>query len=104
MLRAYQSPYSAADCGPQWAQMPNLASRNHWGISYDWSASTEPAKGPFAISGKVSCAEVFLDRRSAGAPAMAARTARRFILIFTSSQSTFFVTDSIAIVFRIVED
>ena len=31
MLRAYQSPYSTLDCGPQWAQMPNLASRNQAG-------------------------------------------------------------------------
>jgi hypothetical protein len=32
MLRAYQSPSSIADCGPQCAQMPNLASRNQSGI------------------------------------------------------------------------
>jgi hypothetical protein len=34
MLRAYQSPNSMADCGPQCAQMPNLASRYHSGIRY----------------------------------------------------------------------
>ena len=31
-LRAYQSPSSIADCGPQCDQMPNFASRNHSGI------------------------------------------------------------------------
>ncbi len=32
MLRAYQSPSSMADCGPQCDQMPNFASRNQSGI------------------------------------------------------------------------
>src|SRR5512135_2929602 len=34
MLRAYQSPASGSHCGPQWAHMPNLASRNHSGVWY----------------------------------------------------------------------
>jgi hypothetical protein len=52
ILRAYQSPSSAADCGPQCAQMPNLASLNHSAIRYAFSPSTDPSKGPLAISGK----------------------------------------------------
>ena len=34
MLRAYQSPNMGTLCGPQWLQMPNLASRNHSGALY----------------------------------------------------------------------
>ena len=39
MLRAYQSPAPMADVGPQCAQMPNLASRNHCGLVYAFSES-----------------------------------------------------------------
>src|ERR1035441_7573578 len=49
MLRAYQSPASAADCGPQWAQMPNLASRNHSGTWYCRSDSRVASKGVAAL-------------------------------------------------------
>lgn len=34
ILRAYQSPYIGTDCGPQWLQIPNLTSRNHYGQVY----------------------------------------------------------------------
>ena len=34
MFRAYQSPCSGWHWAPQWAQMPNLASRNHAGHWY----------------------------------------------------------------------
>src|SRR5215469_18186868 len=51
MLRAYQSPASAADCGPQWAQMPNLASRNQSGARYASSDCRVPLNGPSAIGG-----------------------------------------------------
>src|ERR1017187_8954558 len=49
MLRAYQSPSSAADCGPQCAQMPNLASRNHSGTWYCRSDSRVASKGVAAL-------------------------------------------------------
>src|SRR5437764_11327300 len=49
MLRAYQSPSSAADCGPQCAQMPNFASRNHSGTLYELSDSRVPVNGPLSI-------------------------------------------------------
>ena len=39
MPRAYQSPSSGSHCGPQCAQMPNLASRNHCGHWYCLSES-----------------------------------------------------------------
>src|SRR5208282_4522533 len=57
ILRAYQSPASMADCGPQCAQMPNLASRNHAGISYLLKDARVPSKGPRSISipGDGSC-------------------------------------------------
>src|SRR5579863_2174740 len=48
MLRAYQSPASTADCGPQCAQIPNFASLNHSGISYARSDARVPSKGPSA--------------------------------------------------------
>ena len=50
MWRAYQSPYSTADCGPQWAQMPNLASRYHSGICHSRSDERVALNGPGAIS------------------------------------------------------
>src|ERR1035438_5392860 len=50
MLRAYQSPSIATDCGPQCAQMPNLASRNHSGHSYCLSDCMVGSNGPGAIS------------------------------------------------------
>src|ERR1017187_4596713 len=56
MLRAYQSPYSAADWGPQWAQMPNLASRYQLGTRYSLSDSRVLLKGPAAIWGSSSAA------------------------------------------------
>ena len=49
MFRAYQSPISGADCGPQCAQMPNLASRNHSGHWYCLSDSLVGWNGPGAI-------------------------------------------------------
>ena len=45
MLRAYQSPSSAADCGPQCAQMPNLASRNHCGNLVRLQPLLRPVEG-----------------------------------------------------------
>src|ERR1035441_8287062 len=81
MLRAYQSPSSAADCGPQWAQIPNLASRNHSGTWYACSASRVPLKGPFSISGVLSCADDLRRRRRAGAPARTAITFRLLIVV-----------------------
>src|ERR1035438_7488627 len=56
MLRAYQSPYSADDCGPQCAHSPNFASRNHSGIRYACRDSGGALNGPAAISGFRSCA------------------------------------------------
>src|ERR1051325_8850839 len=44
MWRAYQSPCSGTACGPQWDQMPSLASRNHSGQRQAASPSGEPAK------------------------------------------------------------
>src|SRR5579862_5911799 len=57
ILRAYQSPSSMADWGPQCAQIPNLASRNQSGISYLLSDARVPSKGPCSISmpGEASC-------------------------------------------------
>src|SRR6476620_7468620 len=49
MLRAYQSPASTADCGPQCAQIPNFASRNHSGIWYVRSDARVPSKGPLLM-------------------------------------------------------
>ena len=51
MLRAYQSPYSADDCGPQCAHSPSFASRNHSGIRYACRDSGAAVNGPAAISG-----------------------------------------------------
>src|SRR4051794_23022168 len=60
MPRAYQSPCSGIDCGSQWAQAPNFASRHHSGVAYlpanpFQSAGNGPAatfnSGRFQISG-----------------------------------------------------
>src|ERR1017187_3583952 len=67
MLRAYQSPYSAADCGPQCAHMPNLASRYHAGTCHSLSDSRVPLKGPGVIAGKSAAARASL--RAGGTPA-----------------------------------
>src|SRR5215217_4399379 len=63
--RAYQSPASTADCGPQCAQMPNLASRNHSGIWYFRSDARVPSNGPLSI-GIVSLRTVGLEKAEAG--------------------------------------
>src|ERR1035438_9693678 len=65
MLRAYQSPYSGADCGPQCAQIPNLASRYQAGTCHVLSDSRVPLKGPGAISNCAPAARARL--RMAGA-------------------------------------
>src|SRR5690349_6723029 len=39
MLRPYQSPASGTHCGPQCAQIPNLASRNQSGTR--WTAASD---------------------------------------------------------------
>ena len=46
MFRAYQSPRSGWHWGPQCAQMPNFASRNHSGTRYCISESQFGRKGP----------------------------------------------------------
>ena len=46
MLRAYQSPCSMAEEGPQCAQIPNFASRNQLGREYAWNVSCSDEKGP----------------------------------------------------------
>src|SRR5664279_4528482 len=62
MPRAYQSPSIGTACGPQWAQMPNFASRNHSGHSYCLSDSSVGWKGPGATAksavaeGELGCA------------------------------------------------
>src|SRR5512133_3199610 len=88
MLRAYQSPYSIADCGPQCAQMPNLASRYHSGTSHWRRDSRVPLNGPGAIgrsgvtiSSRRDRAKLFCDKRSAGAPAIIATALLRLIFI-----------------------
>jgi hypothetical protein len=48
-----------ADCAPQCARMPTLASRNHLGTRYFSTAAREPSNGPLAIStpcGRHRCA------------------------------------------------
>lgn len=90
MLRAYQSPYSAADCGPQCAQIPNLASRYQSGICHCRSDSRVPLNGPetisrFEFAGPVAstCAEDLRDKRSAGAPAISGKALRLLIFMLT---------------------
>ena len=84
MLRAYQSPSSGWHCGPQWAQMPNFASRNHSGIWYCLSDSQVGANLP----GATGSASVFTmtvgvavsERLSAAKPDPAATSAPRSIV------------------------
>src|ERR1035438_872045 len=103
MLRAYQSPYSMADCGPQWAQIPNLASRYHSGTCHCLSDSRVPLKGPGAISKlgwgasaacasnvtpngnprRERCAKDLRERRIAGAPAIMESAFRLLIIVKT---------------------
>src|SRR5450759_300651 len=65
MLRAYQSPYPGADCGPQCAQIPNLASRYQAGTCQVLNDSRVPLKGPGVISNCAPAARARL--RMAGA-------------------------------------
>src|ERR1035438_10482503 len=58
---------------PKGKGKPNLASRNHSGISFDGSASTEPSNGPLSMPG---WAEAFQGNGSEGAPASADNTLR----------------------------
>ena len=51
MCLAYQSPSIGTAWGPQWAQIPNLASRNQSGHWYCLSDSRSPWNGPSAICG-----------------------------------------------------
>src|SRR5262245_5633324 len=48
MLRAYQSPCSGWHWADQWAQRPNLASRNQSGVLYCLRESQVGLKGPSA--------------------------------------------------------
>ncbi len=50
--RAYQSPTMGTACGPQWAQMPNLASRNHAGHLYSLSDSIDGLKEASLAAGQ----------------------------------------------------
>src|SRR6059058_2191659 len=54
MLRAYQSPSSGWHWGPQWAQMPNLASRNQSGHWYCWRDSQVGWNLPAAMGSDLS--------------------------------------------------
>src|ERR1035441_744885 len=78
ILRAYQSPASAADWGPQWAQMPNLASRNQLGMWYSLSDSRVAWKGPAAIWGSSSAARASFN---AGTPPASIAKADRLVII-----------------------
>src|SRR5208282_3083810 len=82
MFRAYQSPSSMADCGPQCAQMPNLASRNHSGTSYLLSDVRVPSKGPRSISipGDGSCCAA-PSFKAGRVPAINLQAARLVILV-----------------------
>ena len=51
---AIQSPDPSTHCGPQCAQMPNFASRNHCGVSYFRSDSHVGSKSPFCICSQSS--------------------------------------------------
>src|ERR1700687_4102870 len=85
MLRAYQSPASTDDCGPQCAQMPNLASRNHSGTLYLTRDSRVPWNGPCAIAGAEVCSAAALIAPNAGiAPA---RTPIAFRLVIAIALS-----------------
>src|SRR6202140_2733221 len=79
MLRAYQSPASTDDCGPQCAQMPNFASRNHsgtWYLESDWAFGWN---GPAAIcdSGPFCAAKLALPCNAGIAPARIPTASRR---------------------------
>src|SRR5450631_534733 len=83
MLRAYQSPYSIADWGPQCAQMPNLASRYQSGACHSRSDSRVPLNGPGATSsaGPAGRLNTVRDDRNAGAAAIMEIALRLLILI-----------------------
>src|SRR5665213_373467 len=112
MLRAYQSPYSTADCGPQCAQIPNFASRYQSGICHSRSDSRVPLKGPGAMarSGLAETSWIaarpwsmrppswrreiaawdLRDNRSAGAPEIKERALLLVILTFLLPPRHFF--------------
>src|SRR5271157_6406187 len=54
MARAYQSPCSGWHCGPQCAQIPNFALRNHSGTSYCLSDSHDGWNLPGATGSALS--------------------------------------------------
>src|SRR6266700_3546861 len=83
ICRAYQSPASAADCGPQCAQMPNLASRNQSGMRYAASDSRVGLKMP----GSVSALLIPSMRAEVAAGNALARIARAFRLVMDKSFS-----------------
>ncbi len=56
MLRAYQSPSIGTACGPQWAQNPSFASRNHSGHLYCLNDSNSGWNGPGAMGSMASAA------------------------------------------------
>jgi hypothetical protein len=56
MMRPYQSPNSGSHCGPQCAQMPNLALRNQSGVWYFSSDCQSGANGPAAMVPAGDCA------------------------------------------------
>src|SRR5579872_731208 len=66
MFRAYQSPASTADCGPQCAQIPNFASRNQSGILYARRDALEASNGPLAIEGRMPAWPGFPNANAAG--------------------------------------
>src|SRR4051812_39456606 len=53
---AYQSPWRGTACGPQCAQKPSLASRNHSGYRYCLSDSSVGLNGPGEIARSAFCA------------------------------------------------
>src|ERR1700722_67845 len=79
MLRAYQSPASTLDCGPQCAQMPNLASLNQAGKREAWSEVGAAVKGP-AVMGSWFCWE-YADLKAGAAEARSAIALRRVIFM-----------------------
>ena len=83
MLRAYQSPSSMADCGPQCDQMPNFASRNQLGT---WYACSDSRVGANGADCGVDCAALNPRRaRAEYAAPMAFSNFRRSIFITKSS-------------------
>src|SRR4051812_37837511 len=79
--RAYQSPASTADCGPQCAQIPNFASRNQSGIWYFRSDTRVLSKGPLSI-GFVSLRMLLLAKAEAGFNCKAGTPKARLFRIF----------------------